>query len=609
MIAGVANEQQAQSLRDKLFDPDKFYTDMPFAALAKDDSRYSTTGNYWKGGVWAPTNYMVIKGLDAAGLNDDAQKGAQRYIDAIDEVFKNTGTFWENYASTKQDGKYLQNSLTETGGSQPVRSPLLDGVTVDPNGLYFSPGITSMSDQSAASVKKDDKTTNMVKYDFVGWTGNGPISFMIEDVLGITPDTPDGQINWDLKRLDENGIKRLGLGEYGDVSFVATKRDRADQGVFVTVDGNVTKEFTLNVTLDGTVYHVRIPAGEYHAVVPLGFKTAVSVTKDQLAASGYDENGLPLVKAESSTQVATPLSVTKEQLAASGYDENGLPLVKAESSTQVGTPLSVTKEQLAASGYDENGLPLIKTESSTQVGTPQSVTKEQLAASGYDENGLPLIKTESSTQVSTPLFVTKEQLEAAGYDENGLPLINTEVSTPVSVTKEQLEASGYDENGLPLIKTEVGTPVSVTKEQLEASGYDENGLPLIKTEVGTPVSVTKEQLEASGYDENGLSLIKTEVGTPLSITKEQLQASGYNENGLPLINIEVDTPLSTTTGKRFGNDLGSSKEDKQSDTVKSGENSKYPSTGNTSNANMVVTGLLMLFGITSSGFAFKRKHN
>ena len=43
-------------------------------ALAADEPGYTPDGQYWNGAVWAPTNYMVVKGLQDYGFEDDAEK-------------------------------------------------------------------------------------------------------------------------------------------------------------------------------------------------------------------------------------------------------------------------------------------------------------------------------------------------------------------------------------------------------------------------------------------------------------------------------------------------------------------------------------------------------
>ncbi len=81
-----------------LTNPDEFYRKTPLPALSGDDPDYRGWGDYWLGGVWAPTSYMVIKGLTTVGKHELAQDLAEKTYAAIAEVFEATDTFWENYA-------------------------------------------------------------------------------------------------------------------------------------------------------------------------------------------------------------------------------------------------------------------------------------------------------------------------------------------------------------------------------------------------------------------------------------------------------------------------------------------------------------------------------
>ena len=74
------------------------YRKTPLPALSAADPDYVGWGDYWLGGVWAPTSYMVIKGLTASGKNELAQDLAEITYARVAEVFEATGTFWENYA-------------------------------------------------------------------------------------------------------------------------------------------------------------------------------------------------------------------------------------------------------------------------------------------------------------------------------------------------------------------------------------------------------------------------------------------------------------------------------------------------------------------------------
>jgi hypothetical protein len=158
LLAGIVPRERAERLVTHLQNPAEFGRPHPFPTLSADHPSYVPTGGYWLGGVWAPTNYMVVKGLTANGFADLARQSAERHLDQLAEVAAQTGTLWENYAP---------------------ESP--------------APGCPA-------------------RPDFVGWTGLGPVAMLIEDVLGIEVDAPTQTIRWRPRQGETHGIRNLRVG-------------------------------------------------------------------------------------------------------------------------------------------------------------------------------------------------------------------------------------------------------------------------------------------------------------------------------------------------------------------------------------------------------------
>ena len=98
LLGQVVPTERLDRFLEKLKDPAEFFRTMPLPALSAADDDYEGFGDYWKGGVWAPTTYMVLKGLTAAGKDDLARELARITYANVAEVYEATGTFWENYA-------------------------------------------------------------------------------------------------------------------------------------------------------------------------------------------------------------------------------------------------------------------------------------------------------------------------------------------------------------------------------------------------------------------------------------------------------------------------------------------------------------------------------
>ncbi|HEX5323978.1 MAG TPA: trehalase family glycosidase [Capsulimonadaceae bacterium] len=203
MLAHIASKAQAKALVGHLEDPKEFWRPNVVPALAANEPGYTPKGEYWNGSVWAPTNYMVLKGLQDYGYDDLATRVTEIYLDNMSKVLDQTGTIFEHYAPEM------------------------------PMGL---------------GVK-----------DFVGWSGDGPIALFIENVLGIRASAANGRIDWRPRLAGENGLKNLAVGPT-HVSLVASpiaggKRAltmTTDQSITVVVDAGVGRKKTFHLK-PGTV--------------------------------------------------------------------------------------------------------------------------------------------------------------------------------------------------------------------------------------------------------------------------------------------------------------------------------------------------------------------
>ena len=201
LLAGVADAAQANRLVEHLRDPKTFWRPVVFPTLAADQKGYDPNGGYWLGGVWAPTNYMIIKGLQKYGYEDLASQATEKYLAAMANVYEKTGTVWENYAPES-----------------------------------FSPG-------------------KPAKGDFVGWSGCGPIALLIENVLGFRCDGVDNRLTWHLRRTDRHGIQHLQFGN-STVSVVYDPPISSNARPTITVTSDRPFELVIVQHRIRTTYHL-----------------------------------------------------------------------------------------------------------------------------------------------------------------------------------------------------------------------------------------------------------------------------------------------------------------------------------------------------------------
>ena len=183
LLAGVVPPAEADRFIAHLENPNEFARRHRVTTLSADDPGYVPEGGYWCGAVWAPTTYMVLKGLTKYGRDSLAHEIALNHVNNVVKVFAETGTFWENYVPEKVQGSAMK--------------------------------------------------------DFVGWDGLVPINDMFEYVFGIRPDVPEGTLVWDVRLLDEHGIKRYPFGKNGLLDLICKKREKITDKPQITVSSNV----------------------------------------------------------------------------------------------------------------------------------------------------------------------------------------------------------------------------------------------------------------------------------------------------------------------------------------------------------------------------------
>jgi hypothetical protein len=190
LLAEVVPEDRLDRFVAHLSDTKSFNRMHRVPTLAADAPKYvAVGGDYWCGAVWAPTNYMILRGLSETGQDSLAYEIAENHHDNILEVFKKTGTFWENYSPETAE-----------------------------------PGHPS-------------------RRDFVGWTGLPPIAVFLEYILGLRPIDPlAGKLLWDIRLTEEFGVDHYPLGPEADVSLHCAARALETEEPQVTIQSNAPVE-------------------------------------------------------------------------------------------------------------------------------------------------------------------------------------------------------------------------------------------------------------------------------------------------------------------------------------------------------------------------------
>jgi glycogen debranching enzyme len=218
LLAGIPNARQVASLTGHLLDPKEFWRDHPVPTLSADDPNYDPTGKYWLGGVWAPVNTAIVKGLTQYGINHLAHRIARRHLDCMAEVERTTRphTLWECYAPD------LPRPGTMKNGKSRCRP------------------------------------------HFVGWTALGATTLFYENILGIRPNAPERRITWDMRLTERHGFARYPfLGHW--ISLIAEKRKTHSSRPRIAVQSPVG--FDLVVLVDDRTMRIRVKDGRTQRVL------------------------------------------------------------------------------------------------------------------------------------------------------------------------------------------------------------------------------------------------------------------------------------------------------------------------------------------------------
>lgn len=251
LTAAVTTSDRANRLAGALMDPNHYATDLPFPGLSRSQAEFDPAGNYWRGGVWAPTNYAIIKGLEIVGKRDLARANSYRYLTGLYETYSYSGTLWEAYAPIRQTGAWI--SASRSGRKTDELVPVVaSGQLLSSTSKYFAPA----SDEAGSGGNGFGGTNNIVKPDFVGWSGLGPIAGLIEDVIGIQADAPTHTVTWNLTRTDRHGVANLAIGSSGMIDLVAAARASTTAPVAITATNSTPGPITLNVVDQFGASHV-----------------------------------------------------------------------------------------------------------------------------------------------------------------------------------------------------------------------------------------------------------------------------------------------------------------------------------------------------------------
>ena len=179
MLAEMCSKEQAKKLVDKIQDSDLLGGSVPWVSLARNDADFKKNGLYWRGAVWLPLAYMGIKAIQKYGYLKLAYQNSYAIVSHMMSTYKEytPNTIWECYEPDEA-------------------KPAVDG-----------------------------NNDALVRQNFCGWSALGPISLLIENILGFYDvNAATKTVRWNKIREDRHGIKNLTFG--GIVTTVIAEGNR-----------------------------------------------------------------------------------------------------------------------------------------------------------------------------------------------------------------------------------------------------------------------------------------------------------------------------------------------------------------------------------------------
>lgn len=110
LLAGVATQAQAERMMaEHFYNPEEFWGDWIMPTIARNDPGYPDQ-DYWRGRIWAPTNFLVYLGLMQYDLPQARQDMMEKSKALLLKEWRSHGHVHENYHGDTGDGCGQWNS-------------------------------------------------------------------------------------------------------------------------------------------------------------------------------------------------------------------------------------------------------------------------------------------------------------------------------------------------------------------------------------------------------------------------------------------------------------------------------------------------------------------
>ena len=199
LLAEIPTEEKAQKLIAHLASPKEFGLENPFPTLSAKDKSFDKSGYGYRGSVFPPFTYMVIKGLERYHRYDLARECTLRHLYSI--------------LDTVHPDNDKGESLWEA----------------------YSPG--------QAGIARWPKKENFPRKRFLPYAALSTIALVIENLVGLSISLPRKTVDWIVPTLEIMGIEDLSLKR----NLITILSNKSARGWEIKLESEKLYYFTVHI--------------------------------------------------------------------------------------------------------------------------------------------------------------------------------------------------------------------------------------------------------------------------------------------------------------------------------------------------------------------------
>ena len=92
----VSDERKQRMMKEHFYNSDEFWGEYIMPAIARNDTAYPAQ-DYWRGRIWAPTNFLAYIAMEKAGLKEECTDLAKKSVALFMQEWQTHGHVHENY--------------------------------------------------------------------------------------------------------------------------------------------------------------------------------------------------------------------------------------------------------------------------------------------------------------------------------------------------------------------------------------------------------------------------------------------------------------------------------------------------------------------------------